>query len=101
MRGERAARRHPASEFPEITGIRLAPGFARATLLNLSVTGILVECTSRVVPGTALTVHFEGTFSPPSIESRVTRCVVTGIARDGIAPLSRRPGVQHTSLTGL
>lgn len=83
MKGERAPRRHPASAFPEITGVRLAPGWTTATLLNLSGTGILVECGSRLVPGSSLTVHFEGTFTPASIESRVIRCEVTGIAPDG------------------
>jgi hypothetical protein len=83
MKGERAPRRHPASAFPEITGVRLAPGWITAALLNLSATGILVECGSRVVPGSYLTVHFEGTSTPASIDSRVIRCEVTGIAPDG------------------
>ena len=83
MKGERSPRRYPASAFPEITGIRLAPVGATATLVNLSAAGVLVECASRVVPGAVLTVHFEGTFVPASIESRVIRCEVSGIASDG------------------
>ena len=83
MSGERVPRRRPASEFPEITGIRLSPVGVGATLLNLSPTGVLVECASRVVPGTTLTVLFDGTFLPASAEGRVIRCEVTGIAADG------------------
>jgi hypothetical protein len=83
MRGGRAPRRYPASAFPEIIGIRLAPVEATATLVNLSATGVLLECACRAVPGTQLTVHFEGTFVPPSIASRVIRCEVARIASDG------------------
>jgi hypothetical protein len=83
MSGARAPRRYPASAFPEIQGIRLAPLGATSTLVNLSATGILVECTEGVLLGTVLTVHFQGTFSPASIEGRVARCQVSGIAADG------------------
>jgi hypothetical protein len=83
MTGEPVARRYPASAFPEIQGIRLAPPTVGATLVNLSATGVLVECASRLLPGTVLTVHFNGTFNPASIESRLVRCEVAGIATDG------------------
>jgi len=80
---ERPARRYPALAFPEIRGVRLAPIGAAATLVNLSATGILVECASRAVPGSPMTVQFEGTFTPASIEGRAVRCEVSGIAADG------------------
>jgi hypothetical protein len=83
MMSEPVARRYPASAFPGIQGIRLAPPGVAATLVNLSATGVLVECASRPLPGTLLTVHFAGTFSPAAIESRVVRCEVAGIAKDG------------------
>jgi hypothetical protein len=80
---ERAPRRHLAASFPEITGIRLAPVGGGSTLVNLSSTGVLVECASRVSVGTAVTVSFEGTFTPSSVSSRVSRCEVSGITADG------------------
>jgi len=83
MTADRIARRYPASAFPEIRGIRLAPPGVAATLVNLSATGALVECTSRPLPGTLLTAHFAGTFTPEAIEGRVVRCEVAGIAPDG------------------
>ena len=83
MMGERVACRYPASAFPEIEGIRLAPSGAAATLVNMSATGGLVECTSRAAPGAALTLHFKGTFEPASIKARVVRCEVAGISADG------------------
>jgi hypothetical protein len=61
----------------------LAPPGVAATLVNLSASGILVECASRQAPGRSVTVHFAGIFSPSSIESRVVRCEVAGIAPDG------------------
>jgi len=83
MKGERAPRRYPASAFPDITGVRLVSVGSPATLVNLSATGMLVACSSRVVPGSAQTVVFEGSFLPKSVECRVVRCEVTGIAADG------------------
>lgn len=83
MRGEGVAHRYPASAFPEIQGIQLTPPGVAATLVNLSATGVLVECASRQPLGLLVTVRFEGTFDPPSIESHVVRCQVAGIAPDG------------------
>jgi hypothetical protein len=83
MTGGPVARRYPASAFPEIRGIRLTSPEVAATLVNLSATGVLVECASRLLPGAVRKVHFDGTFSPASIEGRVVRCEVAGIATDG------------------
>lgn len=83
MTSERPARRYAASMFPAIQGILLVPPGTAATLVNLSVTGVLVECEDRLLPDTVLTVEFTGTFSPASIEGRVIRCEVIGIAANG------------------
>jgi hypothetical protein len=83
MKGNRVARRRRASSFPEITGVRLAPIGGEATLVNLSATGALVECASRLAPGKSVTVIFEGSFTPSSVDSRVVRCEVAGIGSDG------------------
>jgi hypothetical protein len=83
MTSERPARRYAAHSFPEIQGIRLVPPGAAATLVNLSATGVLVECESRLLPGKVVTVEIAGTFSPASIEGRVIRCEVIGIATNG------------------
>ncbi len=81
--GERPARRYPVLAFPGILGVRLAPIGAAAKLVNLSDTGVLVECASRAVAGSPMTVQFEGRFTPASIDSHVVRCEVSGIAADG------------------
>jgi hypothetical protein len=83
MTEDRIARRYPAVEFPEIQGIWLTPLGINATLINLSATGLLVGCATRSAPGTVLTVQFKGTFKPATLESRVVRCEVAGIAADG------------------
>ena len=80
---EGVAHRYPAASFPEITGIRLTRPEVPATLVNLSATGVLVECESRQAPGRTVTVLFDGAFSPSSIDSHVVRCEVAGIAPDG------------------
>jgi hypothetical protein len=83
MTGERPAPRYAAQSFPEIQGIRLMPPGAPATLVNLSATGVLVECESRLLPGRVVTVEIAGTFTPSSIQGRVTRCEVIGITASG------------------
>ncbi len=82
MKGSRIATRRRASEVPEIAGIRLVPVGGEATLLNISTSGVLVDCASRVAPGMPLTVVFEGTFTPSSITGRVVRCEVASIRSD-------------------
>ena len=76
--------RSPAGiHVPEITGVRLKPHGADATLVNISTSGILVECASRIKPGTAVIVVFEGTFSPAQIDARVARSSVAIMHKGG------------------
>jgi hypothetical protein len=70
--------RYPASAVPSITRVRLSPGDAVA-LVNISKTGVLVEGRTRFVPGTRVTVIFEGGFMPPSSKAKVIRCQVSSI----------------------
>ena len=62
--------RYPPSAMPAITGMRLSPGEA-VSLVNISASGVLVEGKTRFVPGTRVTVHFEGTIKPNQIKARV------------------------------
>jgi hypothetical protein len=80
----RIAARRLASRVPSITGLRLSPYGGEASLVNISVSGALIRCSTRVLPGTALVVVFEGTFSPSSIKSRVARCLVADIDARGV-----------------
>jgi hypothetical protein len=77
----RVAHRRPAVQVPSITGVRLSPGGGDSSLVNISMSGALVRSTSRLLPGTPVTVLFEGTFSPSSIKSKVVRCVVADICK--------------------
>jgi hypothetical protein len=74
--------RYPAAAIPAITGLRLSPGEA-VTLVNMSASGVLVEGKTRFVPGTRVTVHFEGTIKPSQIKARVVRCQVSAIGSGG------------------
>lgn len=74
--------RYPAAAVPAITGMRLSPGEAVA-LVNISASGVLVEGKTRFVPGTRVTVHFEGTIKPNQIKARVVRCQVSAIGSGG------------------
>ena len=74
--------RYPAAAIPAITAMRLSPGEA-VTLVNISASGVLVEGKTRFVPGTRVTVHFEGTIKPNQIKARVVRCQVSAIGSGG------------------
>jgi hypothetical protein len=74
--------RYPAAAIPAITAMRLSPGEA-VTLVNISASGVLVEGKTRFVPGTRITVHFEGTIKPNQIKARVVRCQVSAIGGGG------------------
>ncbi|MGE0591090.1 MAG: PilZ domain-containing protein [Vicinamibacterales bacterium] len=75
--------RRPASAFPTISGLRIAPEGGQAVLVNMSTTGVLTECPKRIAPGKSVTVHFEGGFTPTSVKGKVARCGVAGIDKQG------------------
>jgi hypothetical protein len=81
--GEGAAPRLKASVVPSITGVRISPGDAPARLVNISWSGVLVECEQRLKPGSEVTVRFVGTFQPDQVPSRVARANVSGIGPTG------------------
>lgn len=74
--------RYSAAALPGITAMRLSPGEA-VRLVNISASGVLVEGKTRFVPGTRVTVHFEGTITPNQIKARVVRCQVSAIGGGG------------------
>jgi hypothetical protein len=80
---------------PSITGVRLSPHVSDATLLNISAGGVLIECASRVRLGACVTVIFEGTFSPASVEGRVARSCVANMGKNGI--LRYHVGIEFTN----
>ena len=79
----RTAPRLRASQVPTITGVRLSPFGTDAALLNISATGVLVECASRLRLGTVVTLVFEGGFTPSSVEGRVARSAVAMVDKKG------------------
>lgn len=80
--GRRADTRYVAATVPKIKGVKLSPGDA-VGLLNVSASGVLVEGKTRFVPGTRVTVVFDGPVTPKQIKGRVVRCQVSAIASGG------------------
>jgi hypothetical protein len=74
--------RFPAAVVRGITSMRLSPGDV-VTLVNISASGVLVEGKTRFVPGTRLTVIFDGPSAPGSVKGRVIRCQVSAIGGGG------------------
>ena len=79
-----AAPRQPASAVASIKGLRISPPGFKATLLDISATGLLAEWGVALKLGQAVTVDFEGTFSPPSFEAHVVRSAVASMASGGV-----------------
>ena len=80
----RGAPRIPASAVPSITGLSLSPPGAQATLVNISVTGLLAECRVPLKTGTSIKVIFEGTFAPQTVEGRLVRTCVASMTSSGV-----------------
>lgn len=101
--------RFPATAVPTITSMKLSPGDT-VELVNISRSGVLVEGRTRFVPGTRITVLFDGGFSPARMKGKVVRCHVSSI-NDGILRyqsgiqfedrLDRNPGEMAVALSGL
>jgi len=79
----REAPRRAAHEVPSITGLRISPPGVDATLVNISPSGLLAECSERLKAGRAVSIVFEGSFEPRTVEARVARCAVSSMGNDG------------------
>src|SRR5262249_16455174 len=79
----RSAPRRSGAAIPSITGLRISPHGVEAKLVNISETGVLAECGERLKPGSAVTVVFEGTFTPRTMEGRVARNSLASMGPDG------------------
>jgi hypothetical protein len=75
--------RRPAAAVPSITGLRLSPLGAEASLVNISETGLLADCPVRLKVGSPTKVLFEGAFFPSSVSGRVARCEVNAMGQNG------------------
>ena len=91
------APRRSASAVPTITGLRISPPGFRATLINISGTGLLAEWGLPLKIGQAVTIEFEGTFAPHSVRAQVARSSVASttsaslryhVALEFVAPIA-------------
>jgi len=70
------APRRPAASVASITGLRISPPGFRATLLNISGTGLLAEWGLPLKIGQPVTIEFEGAFAHHSVRAHVVRSSV-------------------------
>ena len=73
------APRRPASVVPSIKAVRISPPGFRATLINISATGLLAEWGVPLKIGQAVTVALEGTFTPQSVTAHVIRSSIASM----------------------
>ena len=76
--------RRPASDVPSITGLRISPPGFKATLVDISASGLLAEWGVALKVGQSVTINFEGTFTPRSVEAHVVRSSVASMASGGV-----------------
>jgi hypothetical protein len=77
------APRRPAAAVPSITGLRISPSGNHATLVDISESGLLAECSVALEAGQKISVLFEGTFLPSSVRARVARSCVAAMTSAG------------------
>ena len=76
--------RRPASAVPSIKSLRISPPGFEATLVDISENGLLAEWGHALKIGQAVTVDFEGTFSPQSLEAQVVRSAIASMTSSGV-----------------
>lgn len=69
---------------PSITGLRISPPGFKAALVDISASGLLAEWGVALRIGQAVTVDFEGTFSPRSLGAQVVRSAVASMTSGGV-----------------
>ena len=74
----RGAQRLPASDLPWITGVRVGH-VADTQVINVSSTGVLVQCQARLVPGQETILQIVGVENRFRIAGHVVRCEVTDV----------------------
>jgi hypothetical protein len=79
-----AGARRPASAVPSIKGLRISPPGFKATLVDISESGLLAEWGLALKVGQAVAVDFEGTFSPQSLRAQVVRTAVACMTSVGV-----------------
>ena len=78
------APRRPASAVSSITGLRISPPGFKATLVDISASGLLAELAVPLKIGQVVTVNFEGTFEPQSVKAHVVRSSVASMTSAGV-----------------
>lgn len=93
---QRRSCRLPGADVPEVSGVRVRPGRAMLTLVDLSGHGALLRGVARLLPGSVVTLQFLGPKASPIVRARVLRCSVAtldplrGVSYEGAVCFSER-----------
>ena len=79
----RAAPRHALVEEHAILGLRIRPGYD-ASLLDISASGVLVQCVHRLLPGTSIELQLMTQEQRVPVRGAVVRCVVARLRPSAI-----------------
>ena len=71
----------PATEVPWIRGIR-AGNVKDVEVINVSSTGVLVQCQARLVPGQEALLQIVGASNKVRVKGQVVRCEVSDVRGD-------------------
>src|SRR5437879_2542450 len=78
------ALRRPASAVPSITGLRISPPGFKATLVNISPSGLVAEWGLALKIGQTVTIAFEGKVTPQSVGALVVRSSIASASSAGL-----------------
>ncbi len=82
---ENAERRlNPRTTAHEIVTARVRPG-RQVSVIDLSVSGALIETSHRLLPGTNVELQVEGTDRTMTIRGRVLRCAVSQVRSSSLS----------------
>ena len=79
-----AAPRRPASAIRAIEGLLILPMNIKATLIDISTSGLLAELDATLRVGQWVKVTFKGTFEPRCVDAQVVRSNIGGMTSTGV-----------------
>lgn len=79
----RLSQRRQSIEEHGIVSVRVRPG-VEASIVDVSASGVLVETPRRLLPGTAIEIHFERDKRLAAVRGRVLRCAIVRLGPSSV-----------------
>jgi ABC-type iron transport system FetAB ATPase subunit len=74
----------PRTTAHDVVTARVRPG-RQVSVIDLSASGALIETSHRLLPGTSVELHVEGTDRSATVRGRVLRCAVSQVRSSSVS----------------